>query len=152
MVVVGVIIYLISTRYNHEYTKNQYEEGKERVISNAERRREAMILRTTPVYAKLISAPETRYTGYGKYKAVKRAVIGEVLFGTPGAFLGSMTTPENSRTIVTEAKFSVRYKDGHTGIETVDINGGRCRELLAVLDEAQADELLTRFGNSSLPF
>ena len=135
-----------------EYVRQQCNETVERAKSNAELRREQWIARRTPIYAKLITVPETKYTGYGKYKAVKRALIGDLLFGTPGAFLGPMTTPENDRTTVTVATFLVRYKDGHAGNETVDIKGGRCRELLAVLDEAQADELLTRFGGSSLPF
>ena len=120
------------------YLRNQCKAFKDEI----ERWRYERELKRTPVYAKLVTFPETRETGYGTYKAVKRALIGDWAYGAAGAIIGAMTTPENDRTTVTEVTFLVRYKDNHAGEETVDIKGQRCRELLAVLDEEQAEALL----------
>ena len=77
-----------------------------------------------PVSAVLISTNSKRKTG----SAVGRAVIGDMLFGIVGAFIGAVTASSKET-----ATFSVKYATGRTGVETVNVNSVRFRELCAVL-------------------
>jgi hypothetical protein len=78
-----------------------------------------------PVSAVLISTNSKR----SGVDAAGRAIVGGVLLGPLGAVAGAVTGTSKA----TKATFSVKYGNGDTGVETVDINGKRFRELSAAM-------------------
>lgn len=60
------------------------------------------------------------------------AVVGGMIAGPVGAIVGASAS---KKTVVTGQKvtFSVKYQSGRTGIETVDINSERFKQLSALL-------------------
>lgn len=76
----------------------------------------------TPVSAVLIG------TSTSKGRATKRGLLGVLAFGTVGALAAAVGEDDL-------ATFSVKYKSGRTGTETVKIGSLRYRQLSAVLVE-----------------
>ena len=91
---------------------------------DVEREREARDRK--PVSAVLISTNSKVKTG----SALGRAVIGDMLMGVVGAFIGASTASSKNT-----ATFSVKYASGRTGVETVDVKSARFRELSALLHD-----------------
>ena len=88
----------------------------------AQERRDA---NRTPVAAVLITT-NSHTSGVG---AAGRAVVGGALLGPVGALAGAVSGTSKA----TKATFSVKYANGRTAVETVDINSRRFKELSALL-------------------
>ena len=78
-----------------------------------------------PIFAVLLSTESRVKTG----RALGRAMVGNWLFGTAGAFVGAATAPERHF-----ATFRVTYANGRAKKETVEIGSNRFYELSALCD------------------
>lgn len=85
----------------------------------------------TPVSAVLICVQDT--TGKSVAGTAARMAIGGALFGVFGAAVG-MTTAK-TKVKGQKAVFSIKYKSGRTGMETVKVGSSRFQQLVAVMHE-----------------
>lgn len=112
-----------------EQADQQWRAAKETWARDREAERERKRLDTTPVAAVLISVQSE----YGKnvMGTAARGMIGAVLGGTFGAAVGIATgrAKGNAKT----ATFSVKYESGRKGLETVNVNTPRFKELATLL-------------------
>ena len=106
------------------YAESKAQREKEKQFLLEQKRRD-----TTPVAAVLISVQSE----YGKkvVGTAARGLIGAALGGTFGAAVGIATgrAKGNAKT----ATFSVKYESGRKGLETVNVNTPRFKELATLL-------------------
>ena len=100
-----------------------------------EEKRQYRIDDRTPIEAILIATEDVTKTSTSAGKAFGRAIIGDLLFGAAGAFVGAATTSSKTRVIGHVATFFVTYKTGRQGTETVRIGSERFNELAALLQK-----------------
>ena len=112
-----------------EQADQQWQAAKETWARDREAEQERKRRDTTPVAAVLISVQSE----YGKkvVGTAARGLIGAALGGTFGAAVGIATgrVKGNAKT----ATFSVKYESGRKGLETVNVNTPRFKELATLL-------------------
>jgi hypothetical protein len=86
---------------------------------------------STPIAAELIDTYVV--TGKSTFDAATRGFVGDALFGTIGAVIGITTAKEKVKEH--NATFSVKYKSGRIGIETVPVGSDRYYQLMALSQE-----------------
>lgn len=99
-------------------------ENERKAEKKAERKK-----RKTPISAVLITTKDER--AKGAISTATRGVVGGLLFGPFGAAVGMVSGRE--KMLSQKAIFSVRYADGHTGTETVEVGSKRFEELSVLL-------------------
>lgn len=106
------------------YAESKAQREKEKQFLLEQKRRD-----TTPVAAVLISVQSE----YGKkvVGTAARGLIGAALGGTFGAAVGIATGRAKGN--VKTATFSVKYESGRKGLETVNVNTPRFKELATLL-------------------
>ena len=111
-----------------EEWERKYKEQREINRLERERRARERIRDNTPVAAVVVAAQDKTKTSGG----LGSAVVGGMIAGPVGAVVGASL---GKKTTVTGQKvtFSVRYESGRTGVETVEVNSKRFKELSALL-------------------
>lgn len=104
------------------------EEAREANRLERERKNMERIRDNTPVAAVVVTAQDKTRTSSG----LGSAVVGGMIAGPVGAIVGASA---GKKTEITGQKvtFSVKYQSGRTGIETVDVNSKRFKQLSALL-------------------
>lgn len=90
-----------------------------------------------PVAAVLVTTKTHTETSKGAIGTAARTLVGGALFGTFGAAVGLASGRAETRTVSQEVTFSVRYASGRTGIETVQTDSKRFKELARLLVEQE---------------
>lgn len=82
-----------------------------------------------PVAAVVVASQDKTKTSGG----LGRAVVGGAIAGPIGAVVGASTGKRKTEVTGQKVTFSVRYESGRTGVETVEVNSKRFKQLSALL-------------------
>lgn len=109
------------------------QEKQKKIKKDVEFYRRLREAENTPVAARVVSTSETVKSKGSVIGTGARMAMGGALFGPMGVLLGAATSSRHTYSIGQKVTFSVKYKSGRTGTETVSVGSDRFKELAALV-------------------